>query len=148
MTRHVAAFTASLFVASALVLARQDPAPIPQNPPDPAREIPAAKAPAPKDVSVTGCLIQGSSPTVFLLDNAKYSESDKAEPAKTFLLASGAEDVAFKSHLNHEVTISGTADAKQAPVPAPGQKVNEKDLPKFTATRVLMLSDKCTAPRP
>ena len=81
-----------------------------------------------------------------MLDNAKLSAADRAEKGKTYVLSASAEDVTFKTHLNHEVTITGSADAKIAPMPAPGQKVNEKDLPKLNAKSVTMIADKCTAP--
>jgi hypothetical protein len=150
MTRHLTAFAAALTVATAVVAAQGNqapPTPEPssvQVPADQQRGAPESKVVP--EVSLTGCLIQGSGPDVFVLDNAKISAADKAEKGKTYVLWASAEDVNFKTHLNHEVTITGTADAKVAPMPAPGQKASEKDLPKLNAKSVSMIADKCTAP--
>ena len=59
---------ASLFSATALLAQGAPPPPPTQNPP----AAPQAQAKVP-DVTITGCLIQGSSPTVFILENAKMS---------------------------------------------------------------------------
>jgi hypothetical protein len=110
-----------------------------QDPPKPPPQ--AQKAP---EVTITGCLIQGSSPTVFLFDAARLNPQDKNERAKTYLLVAGTEDLKFKEHLNHEVRITGLAEAKTVPNPPAGQKVAEKDLPKLTAQSVTMVADRCT----
>jgi hypothetical protein len=94
------------------------------------------------DVVLTGCLIQGAGPTVFILDNAKVSANDPAAKPQQFVLASDTEDINFKAHLNHEVTVSGTMGMK-APEPPAGKKVEEKDLPKLTAKSLTMVSDRC-----
>ena len=39
----------------------------------------------------------------------------------------------------------GQAEAKTAPEPQPGKKVDEKDLPKLQAKSLTMVSDTCTA---
>ena len=148
MTRHFTAFAAALTVATAVVAAQE-----PRTPPTPApstAQVPAdpqAKAaPAAPEITLTGCLIQGTGPDVFVLDNAKLSAADRAEKGKTYVLSASAEDLNFKTHLNHEVTITGSADAKVAPMPAPGQKAADKDLPNLKAKSVTMVADKCTAP--
>jgi hypothetical protein len=89
-----------------------------QNPPQQAQKAP--------EVTITGCLIQGSSPTVFLFDAARINPQDKNERPKTYLLVAGTEDLKFKEHLNHEVRITGLAEAKTVPNPPAGQKVAEK----------------------
>jgi len=133
MKRFAISLFSTLAVATALVAAQNQP--------------PAAKAPsqsAGADSSVTGCLIQGSGPTVFILDNARMNASDKNEKGKTYLLAAAAEDVNFRAQVNHEVTVTGTAETKVAPVPPAGQKVAEKDLPKLTAKSITQVADTCT----
>jgi hypothetical protein len=130
MKRTIFGVLGSVAFAGALVAAQANP--VPQNPPDQAQK---------SEVTVTGCVIQGTSPTVFLLDNARVRPDDPNEKGKTYLLIS-ADDL--KPHLNHEVSASGNAEAKTPPVPPAGQKVNEKDLPKFTAKAVTMVADRCT----
>ena len=133
---------ASLFSATALLAQGAPPPPPTQNPP----AAPQAQAKVP-DVTLTGCLIQGSSPTVFILENAKISKDDTNEKARTFVLASAGEDLSFKPHLNHEVRVTGMAEAKVSPATQAGQKVEEKDLPKLSAKSVTMVADRC-APEP
>ena len=98
----------------------------------------------PKDVTVTGCVIQGSSPTVFLLDAARFNPTSKEEKARTYLIVAGTEDLMLGNHLNKEVTITGDAEVKTPPTPPAGQKVQERDLPKITAKSVAVVADRCT----
>lgn len=145
MMRHLTAFAGSLIMATAFVAAQGDQKP-PQPPQAPAApQTPAAPArQMPPEVSLTGCLTQGTGPTVFILDNAKLSSAEKTEKGQTYVLASGPENLNFKTHLNHEVTITGVAESKVSAAPTPGQKVDEKDLPKLTAKSVTMIADRCT----
>ena len=136
MKRHSVVLVGSLVMAGALVAAQGGQTP-PQNPPE-------QKRPAPIEITLTGCLIQGSSPEVFILDNATAASADRADTAARYILAEWA-DFNVKAHLNHEVTITGSADSKVAAMPKPGQKSDDKDLPKLTAKSVTMISDKCTA---
>ena len=133
MKRLVLSLVGSLAVATVLVAA-QDPKP--QTPAQPASQ----------DVTLTGCLTQGSGPTVFILDNAKQNARDQNEKGKTYLLVASAEDLSFKNHVNHEVMVTGAADAKAAMPPAAGGKMTEKDLPKLTAKSITPVADTCTAP--
>ena len=96
------------------------------------------------DTTLVGCVIQGSGPTVFLLDNARPDTDDRPAVLKTYVLASATEDLDFAHQLNHEVRITGSADAKVAPVPPPGQRVPEKDLPTFSAMSINSIADTCT----
>ena len=109
-----------------------------QNP-DPQNQKPAP------DVSVTGCLLQGSAPSVFLLDNARRDPTDRNEKAVKYMVVVGAQDVTLRTHLNHEVQLTGQPEVK--PAPEPGQKVEEKDLAKFTAKTITMVSDTCSTSR-
>lgn len=133
MKRVLVASIASLALAVAVVSARQDPQ-------DPSKD--QQKTP---DVTLQGCVSQGSGPTVFILNNARVRPDDKNEKSKSYVIVAGAEDLALVKHVNHEVTITGSAEAKVAPVPPPGQTVAEKDLPRLTAKTVTMVSDRCTA---
>lgn len=95
----------------------------------------------PADVTLTGCVTQGSAPSVFILDNAKMNASDQKEKGKVYLLVPEGEDLGLAHHVNHEVSVTGIADSK--PAPPAGQKVVEKDLPKFSAKSLVMIADKC-----
>ena len=164
MTRTVIGSLAGIFVATALVAAQS--APPSQTPPAqttptsqaPTTQTPPRQTPPPAttpssqdkdekdlDVTLTGCIIQGSGPTVFVLDNAKNASQSAAEKGKTYVLASSGEDVDFVKNINHKVTVSGSAETKTAPMPQPGQKVNENDLPKLKAKTVVSIADSCTA---
>ena len=82
-------------------------------------------------MTLTGCVIQGSGPAVFLFDNAK-TEKATTDKGRRFLLAVGKDDVALVNHVNHQVTIQGSAETKVAPTPAAGQQPLESELPKLT----------------
>jgi hypothetical protein len=131
MKRFVVSMLGSLAVATTLVAAQNQPKPAaPQN--------------SPSDTTLTGCVTQGSSPTVFLLGNARMNARDTNEKGKDYILVAATEDLSLKTHLNHEVTVTGNAETKVAPMPPAGQKVNEKDLPKLTAKSVTEVADTCT----
>jgi len=138
MSRTVLSSLASVFVASALLGAQA------QQPPPTEAQPPAQTQQQDREVKFTGCVVQGSGPTVYILDSAKMDEKSTTERAKTFVLAAGAEDVNFAKALNHKVTITGSAEAKTPPVPPAGQRVAEKDLPKLTAKSVLSVADTCS----
>jgi len=126
--------------AAVAVLGAQDPQTRPQTPPAP----PAAVLPA-AEVTLKGCLVQGSGPTVFLLQNAKVSTAPATDKGKTYILAKATEDLDFVKELNHEVTINGAPEVKIAPAPPAGQMGPEKDLPKLSAKSLTMIADKCSA---
>jgi hypothetical protein len=102
----------------------------------------------PPEVTLTGCVVQGSSPTVFILDNAKKDPASTTEKGVRYVLASAVEDVDLRTHLNHEVRIVGEVDIKVSadPVTPPVPPVPpdpEKNLPKLKAKSVTMVSDTC-----
>jgi hypothetical protein len=136
MKRQLLGVMGAVVVASALVLAQQ--AGTAQS----TAQTPAA--PKGSDVTVTGCLIQGSDASTFLLDNARTATQSRTEKGQTYMLVASGEDLGFAQQLNHEVSITGSADQKTPPPVAAGQKVNEKDLPKLNASALTMVSDRCT----
>ena len=138
MKRQVLSVIVASVFATALVAAQGAGA---QQPPQPQPQGQAQKA---AETVITGCVIQGSSPTVFILETARLNPQDRNEKVKTFLLVAGTEDLKLKDHLNHEVRVTGLAEAKTIPTPPAGQKVAEKDLPKLTAQSVTMVADRCT----
>ena len=102
------------------------------------------QTPAGADVTLTGCLVQGSSPTVFIIENAKTSTASPSDKGKSYVLTvAPSATVDLRSQLNHQVRIVGLTDDKAAVIvtpPAPGApsasttvvKVEEKDMAKFT----------------
>lgn len=112
--------------------ARQDPT-SPQTP----------QKPAVPEVTLTGCLVQGSTPAVFIFENARMDPKSTTEPAVKYVVLASAEDLNLRNHLNHEVRISGLPDGKVAPRTT--QKVDEKDLPRLSAKSVTMVADTCTS---
>ena len=138
MKRNVIGTLVGFVAASALVFAQSTtpPAQTPATPQQPA---------ASKDITVTGCVTQGSSPTVFVLDNARQKPEDRSEKAASFILVASGEDLNFKTYLNQEVQVTGAPEMKTAPAAPAGQKAAEKDLPKFSAKMVTTVSDRCTS---
>ena len=140
MKRQALAFVASLACAGALVAAQSTPPP-PQTPAEPAQKA--------QEVSITGCLVQGSSPNVFILENARAKPEDQGEKAVTYVIAVAKPEMSLKAHLNHSIKVTGTAEKLSAAAtppaapPAAGQKPKEAELPKFTASNVTMVSDRC-----
>ena len=147
MKRQCIAFVGSLAMAAAVVAAQGTPAQYPPSSPNEPQKTAPETAPQTKqqtaDIVLTGCLIQGTGPAIFILDNAKLSAADPAERPQQYVLASGTEDLNFKAHLNHEVTVSGSAMAMKAAEPPAGKKIEEKDLPMLTAKSLTMVSDRC-----
>jgi len=110
-----------------------------------AQSAPPAEAPQgnQKDVTVTGCLVQGSAPAVFLLEDARANPEDKNEKARKYFLSAAVPDL--RANLNKEVKISGQAETKEPPMPAAGQKVSDQDLPKLTVKTISAVADRCTS---
>jgi hypothetical protein len=166
MKLHVIGFVGSVALATAFLAAQEPrsqsptPSPTDQNRATASSSSSTSKA---ADVTVTGCLIQGSSPTTFILENAKRSATDKTEKGQSYKLASAGEDLNFQKHLNHEVTITGSSEksSASASVSTPsasasaqaggqmaqaGSKADDKDMPTLSAKSLTMVADKCTAP--
>jgi hypothetical protein len=110
----------------------------------------------PPEVILTGCVIQGSSPTVFLFENARKDANSTTEKGMKYLIASTIEDIDLRSHLNHQVRIVAEVDAVVSadpvtvpPVPPtpPSPTDQEKALPKLKAKSVTMVSDTCATVR-
>jgi hypothetical protein len=139
----------------------------PSTPATPATPSTASRsATASDDQSLTGCLIQGSGPTVFLLENAKTSgstgsmasssassragESERSSSSvasssgKTYIVTASASSVDLKSQLNHQVTVTGMGD-ESASASSQTARMNEKDMPKFSAKTVTKISDTCSS---
>ena len=153
MKRNLFGVLGSVVLAGALVAAQDSPAPAAAPEPQPAAQSQPAAQPADRaqesadETTLTGCLVQGSGPTVFILENAKLSTAPKTAKGDRYVLDISAPADKIKSIINHQVTIVGTAEKKAAPAaPEAGdQKVSESDLPKLTAKRITPQADTCSA---
>ena len=107
----------------------------------------------PPDVTLTGCIVQGSTSTVFIFDNAKKDPNSALEKGARYLLTSVVEDVDLRTHLNHEVRIVAEVDLKVSAMPVrepagskpgPGE---ERTLPRLNAKSLTMVSNTCSLVR-
>ena len=123
----------------------------------------AAQAPAPQapsvtvqtdkgtaDITLTGCLIQGSAPNVFVLEDAKASTAAAGDTGKSYVVVvTGAADL--KPHLNHQVRIVGAENASVKVTPTPGgaqvevKQNDESSFPRLNARTVTMVANTCPA---
>jgi len=168
MKQTILGVLASVAMSGAIVAAQDGRAPSPgespSQPPAAAASQPAPReqaapaAAAATESTVTGCLVQGSGPTVFLLQDAKMSAAAPAAGASASLdrgttyrleAESGAKAVDFKTYLNRQVSITGKLDAKAPMIAMPAEdgakKIDEKTLGKLTATSLTKLADTCSA---
>jgi hypothetical protein len=86
---------------------QRDPSPTPTPTPSPSSSSAAQSAQKEADVTLTGCLVQGSSPTVFILENAKTSTDAATAKGKSYVIQAAA-GTDLKQHLNHQVRIVGS----------------------------------------
>lgn len=98
-----------------------------------------------EEITLTGCVIQGSGPAVFVFENARVNPANRDEKTRTYVLMSGTEELNFRPHLNHQVMLVGKGEVKVLPTLKPGEKYKETDLPKFTVVRVTEVSPTCTS---
>lgn len=87
-----------------------------------------------KEASLTGCLSGPNDQGVYTLTNDKH---------KNGVEVSSAEDIDLKSHVGHEVKLTGTW-AKSGAAIAEKEKGNEKGERQFKATKVTHIADTCT----
>jgi hypothetical protein len=99
----------------------------------------------PPDVTVRGCVLQGSGPTVFIVDNARKDPKSTTEKGVRYVLVPGTEDLMLRAHVNHLVEMTGQIAAK--PAPRAGQPVTEKDLSTLTVKSLTMVADTCRGPK-
>lgn len=131
MTKRIVA-TLVLTLAAAVTMAAQKQSTTAPKKQDPAKDV---------DVTLTGCLIQGSGPTVFLLDHAKANAMDTNDKGKRYLVFNTMEDANLASHLNHEMAMTGTWSMKMS---GNMSQVDEKNLPILTVKSVMMVADRCS----
>lgn len=117
---------------------------------------PSAQSSAAAEMTLTGCLVQGSGPNVFILENAKAGTASASDKGKSYILAvaPGSASVDFRTQLNRQVRIVGAADTKMASASSSASdrsaaaasaviKLDEKDMPKLSAKSVARVGDTC-----
>ena len=134
MTRYFAATCTSILLGAVLVAA-QGATP---------KQAQATDKPDPPVIKLTGCVTKGSAPNTFRFENAKINAKDPKEPPRTFLLVAISKTYDFTRLVGSRVTITGSSDYKTSLNLAPGQPVDEKDLPTFTARHVANASKGCS----
>ena len=153
MKRAALSLMLSFAVAGSLYAA-QDPAPRPEPAAAPAAQAPAVTVQTNQDkttdITVTGCLIQGSAPNVWVLENAKMSTAAATDTGKSYIVVvTGAADL--KPHLNHQVRIVGGENATVKVTPTPGgaqvevKQNDEASFPRLNARTVTMVANTCPA---
>lgn len=100
----------------------------------------------PKEMAVTGCLIQGSTPDILLLDDARFNPQNKDEKTRTYVIVAGVPDLPLRAFLNKEVRVTGEAPLKTDD--ATGPKTSERSLPKLSARSIAPVADRCTVITP
>jgi hypothetical protein len=160
MTRNLYSVLASVAVAGTIVSA-QAPAPASQDPAVTVQvQQPSASSSDEKDATLIGCLVQGSAPNVFIIENAKTASSAAGDKGKSYVLsvAPGATAVDLRTQVNRQVRIVGITEDGAVTVtpssdvarssttietPAATVKIEEKDMPKFSVRTVARLGDTC-----
>ncbi len=140
--------------------APQAPAPEPAQPAQPSQpaDMPAQPSPSPQpsqsaqpsqdspdDTTLKGCLVQGSGPNVFILDNAKSSTASETAKGERYVLEIAATPEQLKPVINTHVEVSGTAKKAEAAPSAAGQDAAESALPKLMAKRITRIAETCPA---
>jgi hypothetical protein len=151
MTRNLIMTIGAFALATSLVAAQAQ-----TTPPTQQTQPPQQQQEMEKEISLTGCLVQGSEPTVFILEDAiegAVPPTDPTDPTrpereteetKSYVVVADAEDLFLRNHLNHKVTIRGVPDETMVDPATPEKPVEEKDLPKLAAKSVLPVADTCT----
>jgi hypothetical protein len=129
---------AGLNLAAALV--QQTPPPTNPKPP-----VQTPAKPTEAEVSLTGCLVQGSQPAVFILQDAKRDPLNTTEKAARYVVVPATEDLFLKEHLNHQVRILGVPDGRPQPTPQAGRTTDEKEIPALRAKGLTMVKPSCGA---
>jgi hypothetical protein len=145
MRRALIGSAMALFFSAAVGAQATTQQPPPPTPPQTQQTAPQTPQTTPEKTLV-GCVVQGSTANVFILENA-VDPADKDAKPQTLKLATTDEEMDFTEHLNHQVQFVGTVTA-QTPPPTPppaGQKVAEKDLQVFTVKTVTPVATTCSA---
>ena len=91
-------------------------------PPNPKPPVQTSAKATEAEITVTGCLVQGSTANVFILQNAKRDPQSATEKAARYVVVPATEDLFLKQHLNHTVRILGVPDGRPQPTPRPAAR--------------------------
>jgi hypothetical protein len=160
MTRNVYSVLAAVAVVGTIVSA-QSPAPASQDPAVTVQvQQPSASSSDEKDATLIGCLVQGSGPNVFIIENAKTASASASDKGKSYVLAvaPGATSIDLRTQVNRQVRVVGITEDGAVTVapssevarssttietPAATVKIEEKDMPKLSVKTVARLGDTC-----
>lgn len=98
--------------------------------------------PPPQDVTLFGCLTQGSQPSIFILEHARPTSGSNGETALRYLVLSDAKDVDLLSNVNREVELRGTVSGR---VPPPEKQREEANLPTLRVRELTSNSTTCVS---
>lgn len=106
------------------------------------QQTPPPQPPEQPQIALTGCLMQGSMPTIFILENAKPAEGTTQETTNRYQVVAESKDVDLLAHLNNEVQLRGSTEGV---IPPPEKPVEEKDLPRLKVLALDVISNTCAA---
>jgi hypothetical protein len=158
MKRNVLSVMASVIIAGTLVGAQSSPSQ--DQPPAPQSPMPSAPAPAPApspaaapaapdasqddadDMTLKGCLVQGSAPNQFVLENAKLATDAESAKGKSYAVEIQAPADQIKSIVNTHVQIVGKAEKSDSASPD-DKDSKDSNMPKLTAKRITRIAATC-----
>jgi len=144
----VAAVLAGLVATAAACHSEKEPNPNPTSTPSGTTTQSSTSGNAAQDVTLTGCLVQGSTSTVYVLENARVGDDKSSNPEMYVVIADSSAGLDLANQINHEVRVTGSKENKAQPTASTtGQKPPEKDLPKLTAKSIASIADRCTSPK-
>jgi hypothetical protein len=106
---------------------------------------PPSRTPPPvEDVTLTGCVQEGTDAGVYILTNAVNRGESKDLP-RTFRLVSNGEELDFTLHANHQVNATGRAELKSPSDGRPGGRIDPRDLPTLAVKTIQTVSERCVS---
>jgi len=130
MTRHVFGFMTMTALAVAMVAAQGR------------GDAPPREPPKTVDLTLTGCVLEGTDAGVYILNNAVAEPRSENAP-RVFRLVSGGDDLDLSLHANHQVQATGRAEIRPVPDPPPNGRVDPRDLPAFAVKTIHSIADRC-----
>ena len=109
-----------------------------------------------EEVTVTGCLVEGSGPNVYILQTQPIGTAESSDQTVSYVVtaASDAPKIDFRSEVNRAVRLTGARSgeaasaidgAQRAPDTSTNLEVKELEMPKLSVKRLARIGDRCTA---
>jgi hypothetical protein len=106
------------------------------------------------NVTLTGCLVQGSGTDAYLLQNVRGNKDKDAKDMQqatgtnptTFAIVAASDKVDLAKQLNHQVEIKGKPETSAVTPPAGATTTTMPETPRFLASSIKSVADRCTAP--